>query len=320
MRSALNSRILVTGANGQLGSELVLALRDVGQVVPVIRPPRSVLAIEGTQYVVDLRESDQIRELVRRVRPTIILNAAAYTAVDRAESEPEVAMDINGKAPGILAEEADRIGATLIHFSTDYVFNGHGKQPWKENDIPDPLNVYGRTKLAGEQAVRNLCDRYLIIRTSWVYGSYGTNFVKTMLRVARDRSEIKVVDDQIGAPTSARFLAEATCTIIQQAMLACTSGNRLNQVLHVACAGKTSWYEYAREIFRQAAKIELPISSPRILPVKSRSLSAAALRPHNSVFDLTLFRSGYRKDIPTWRSELRNNLPTVYAATQSASS
>ena len=230
MTRVLWPRILLTGKNGQVGWELQRTLAPLGEVVVLDRRQ------------LDLSDPDQIRERVREISPDLIVNAAAYTAVDRAEAEPEPAMAVNGTAPGLLAEEAKRIGAAIIHYSTDYVFDGAKTTPYTEEDAPNPLNVYGRTKLAGEQAVQAAGVPHLILRTSWVYGMRGKNFLLTILRLAREREELKIVDDQIGAPTWSRTIAEATAQIL-------TSGawpvSGASGIYHLTASGSTSWYGFA---------------------------------------------------------------------------
>lgn len=232
--------ILLTGRSGQVGWELERTLQPLGKVVACDR------------QALDLANPDSIRAVIRDLRPALIVNAAAYTAVDRAETEPELALAINGAAPGILAEEAKRLGAALIHYSTDYVFDGTRREPYGEDDAPNPINVYGKTKLAGEQAIRAVGAPHWIFRTSWVYGLRGKNFLLTIRRLAQDRSELRVVDDQFGAPTWSRMIAEATAQA-----LAKSAGPRaefapalaaLGGVYHLTASGRTTWCGFARAI------------------------------------------------------------------------
>jgi dTDP-4-dehydrorhamnose reductase len=197
-------KILLTGRNGQVGGELQHTLASLGNVIAF------------DHHAFDLTNSDQIRDKIRDLRPDVIVNAAAYTAVDRAESEPEKAMQINADAPGIMAEEAKRIGATLVHYSTDYVFDGTKREPYTEQDEPNPLNVYGKSKLAGERAIQAVGGSFCTFRTSWIYGARGQNFLLTILRLAQSRDELRIVDDQFGAPTWSRTIAEVTATVLQQ--------------------------------------------------------------------------------------------------------
>jgi len=226
-------RILLTGRNGQVGWELERTLPALGSVIAADRE------------TLDLSDPDAIRRVVREAKPDVIVNPAAYTAVDRAESEPELARQINGVAPGVLAEEAKRTGALLVHYSTDYVFDGTKSTPYTEEDLPNPLNVYGRTKLEGERAVAAAGCRYLTLRTSWVYASRGKNFLLTVLRLASTQPELRIVDDQHGAPTWARDTARATCRLIAGADLP-------SSLYHLTAAGSTTWCGFAREIVRLA--------------------------------------------------------------------
>ncbi|MDO9064018.1 MAG: dTDP-4-dehydrorhamnose reductase, partial [Sulfuricella sp.] len=226
-------KILLIGKNGQVGWELQRTLATLGDVVAIDR--------QG----MDLANPDSIRSAIRIIRPDLIANAAAYTAVDKAESEPELAMAINGIAPGIMAEEAKRLGAAMIHYSTDYVFDGTKTSPYTEEDAPNPLSVYGKTKFAGEQAILAVGIPHLIFRTSWVYGLRGRNFLQTILRLAKERDELKVVDDQIGAPTWSRMIAEATSQILAQSFLPLTPHPSLltqyGGIYNLTAAGRTSW-------------------------------------------------------------------------------
>jgi len=253
-------RILLTGRNGQVGWELERKLAPLGEVIATDRA------------TLDLADPDAIRRVVRETKPDVIVNAAAYTAVDKAESEPELAMKINGFAPGVLAEEAKRLGALLVHYSTDYVFDGDKTTPYVEDDPPNPINVYGRTKLEGERAIQAAGCRHLILRTSWVYGARGRNFLLTILRLAREQQELRVVDDQVGAPTTS-------------ALIACVSGEILSKnpdahgIYHFAASGKTSWCGFAREILAASG------NSTRVLAIPSSEFPAPARRPRNSLLD-----------------------------------
>lgn len=261
--------ILVIGARGQVGFEAVRALQGLG---PVVAVDRSRL---------DLARIDQVRLLVRETKPALIVNAAAYTAVDRAESDAEAARVINAVAPQVLAQEASRLGSLLIHYSTDYVFDGTQTRPYLESDAPNPLNVYGRTKLAGEEAIAAVGGQHLIFRTSWVYGATGHNFMLTMLRLAREgRSELSVVDDQIGAPTWSRTIAALTAHIaarycagdVDSGWWAARAG-----VYHLTAGGTTSWYGFARAIFEAANYGAIAVK-----PLASEAYPTAARRPANS--------------------------------------
>jgi dTDP-4-dehydrorhamnose reductase len=279
-------KILLTGKNGQIGWELAHALAPLGEVIAFDR--------KG----LDLAVPDQIVGAVRSVRPDVLVNAAAYTAVDRAETEPDAAHAVNAAAVAILAEEAKRVDALLIHFSTDYVFDGVKDTPYVEEDRPNPINVYGRSKLAGEQAIRSIDGPYLILRTSWVYATRGRNFFLTIRRLLREKEEVRVVSDQMGAPTPAEALASATCTLLRQhgpANLGETRGT-----YHVTAAGHTSWHGFATEI----ARLELPElpNPPRIVPIASDQYRSPARRPRNSrLSNARLFRC-FGVELPRWET------------------
>jgi dTDP-4-dehydrorhamnose reductase len=245
----------------------------------------------------DLRDSSAIQRTVRKTDPAIIVNAAAYTAVDNAESEADVAMQVNAIAPGILAEEAKRLGALLVHYSTDYVFDGSKKLPYKEEDAPNPLSVYGRSKLEGEQAIVASECRHLIFRTSWVYSSRGRNFFLTILKAAREKPELRVVDDQFGAPTSSLAIAEATARALQV---------RAGQGLyHLSAGGRTSWFGFAQAILRKAA-----VATP-VVPIRSDQYPAKAKRPSNSVLDNSRLKETFGMSLPDWESQLEQVMAVV---------
>ena len=263
-------RILLVGYAGQVGVELQRSFADA----ELIRHDRDT---------VDLADPDQVRAMVRAASPDVILNAAAYTAVDRAESEPEAAMAVNATAQGILAEEALRTGALLVHYSTDYVFDGSKNAPWIETDEPNPLNVYGASKLAGEMAVQQVGGRYLIFRTSWVYGPHGNNFLLTMLRLARERKSLSIVDDQVGAPTSSIALADATRAIVDGVLDGRYGpSEKIFGLYHMTCSGSVSWCGFARAIFARAALL-LADKLPEVYPISSDEYVTPAKRPHNSI-------------------------------------
>ena len=259
-----NLRVLIVGAAGQVGKELQRSFQDFGDVVAVDRES------------VNLESADETRELVLKARPDVILNAAAFTAVDRAESEPVTALAINAKAPQVLAEEAKRSGSLLVHYSTDYVFDGTKREPWIEIDRPHPLGVYGKTKLAGEEAIQNVGGDYLIFRTSWVYGPHGSNFLMTMLRLAQQRTELKVVDDQVGAPTTSVELANATRSIVG-GVIEGRFGERQNWagLYHMTCSGSVSWCGFAQAIFARA-RTQLQVKSAKRSPDQLRRVSGCS--------------------------------------------
>jgi len=292
-------RVLIVGNAGQVGGELQRSFRGYGEVVGVDRES------------VDLAHADQVRALVRRVEPEIILNAAAYTAVDRAESEPELAMAINAEAPRILAEEALRRDALLVHYSTDYVFDGSKQSEWTEQDTPAPLNAYGASKLAGEEAIRQVGGRVLIFRTSWVYGPHGSNFLLTMLRLARQRDSISVVGDQIGSPTTSIELACATLAIVS-GVIAGRFGatEEWAGLYHMTCSGSTSWYGFAQAIFARAEK--LPDGKiPQVIQIASQDYPTPAVRPRNSVLSNAKLEQRFAVRLAPWEIALDVVLNTL---------
>jgi dTDP-4-dehydrorhamnose reductase len=265
--------ILLLGKNGQVGWELHRTLSPLGEVIATDR------------QTLDITDFDRLRETVGSLKPQVIVNATAYTAVDKAEDEPELAMRINGEAPGVLAEEAKKCGALLVHYSTDYVFDGTKTEPYTEEDTPNPLNVYGRTKLAGEEAIQMVNGNYLIFRTSWVYGERGHNFYLTIRRLAKEKEEISVVDDQIGAPTWCRTIAENMAFILAQGVNREEGYHayyeRRKGLYHMTAAGQTSWYEFAKRIVETVPPEERRLK--RILPIKTKDYAYKAQRPLNSV-------------------------------------
>jgi dTDP-4-dehydrorhamnose reductase len=285
-------RVLIFGGAGQLGLELQRSFAGKDPLVAVDRA------------VADLAVPGQIRAIVRRVQPTVIVNAAAYTAVDRAESEPELAMAINARAPGILAEEARALNALFVHYSTDYVFDGNKPDLWTESDVAHPLNAYGASKLAGEEAVQRSGCRHLIFRTSWVYGPHGKNFLLTMLRLGREWDRLTVVDDQVGAPTTSLELARATKTIVD-AVLQGRSGEReeCSGLYHMTCAGSVSWCGFARAIFERAGKL-LDGRRPQVVPIPTSEYPTPAKRPRNSVLSTARLQERFGVVLASWEQAL----------------
>ncbi|MCF7200517.1 dTDP-4-dehydrorhamnose reductase [Pseudomonas oligotrophica] len=280
-------KILITGSKGQLARELQTELAGEGKVLAL------------GQNALDLADAEQIRQQVRLLRPNLILNAAAYTAVDRAESERDKAFAVNAVAPGVLAEEAARLGVPLVHYSTDYVFDGRKPSPYREDDTPNPLGVYGASKLAGERAVQAVGGQHLILRTSWVYGLYGRNFLLTMLRLLQERDELSVVSDEIGAPTWARGIAMATGAMVRR-WRAGEAG--MDGLYHLAAGGETSWYGFACEIaehLRRQGRLRA-----RVLPILSRDYPTAAQRPLNSRLDCSRLHSHWGVALPHWQVAL----------------
>lgn len=279
-------RILLTGARGQVGYELERCLQGLGEVVA---PGRSRL---------DLADLDQVRDVVRALRPGLIVNAAAYTMVDRAESEPALALRVNAEAPAVLAEEGRRLGAAMVQFSTDYVFDGSKEGPWVETDAPAPLNVYGRTKLLGERAVAASGISHLVLRTSWVYGLRGSNFLLTMQRLARERGELRVVDDQFGAPTWSRTVAQTTAHILAQSRAFGPEWwDQHGGIYHLSCQGRTSWHGFAQAIMEHA---QSPVP---VIPVSSSEFPTPARRPRNCLLDSSKLIERFCA-IPDWRAAL----------------
>ncbi len=282
--------ILLTGKNGQVGWELQRTLAPVGKVI----------ALDAKDL--DLSKPDLIRETVRSIRPDIIVNPAAYTAVDKAENEAELAQAVNATAPGVLADEARRLNAWMVHYSTDYVFDGTKAGPYEENDAPNPQSVYGKTKLAGEEAVRAVGGKHLILRTSWVYGARGHNFMLTMLRLARERPELRVVNDQVGAPTWCRSLAEITGQMLAQLHFPGTKASaEVSGTYHLSASGSVSWHGFATEILR-LADVQ---PAPKVAAIPSHEYPTPAVRPKNSVLSNDKLGRTFGLAVGDWLDSLR---------------
>lgn len=326
----MKQRILILGANGQVGRALnMLAEGDV---------------VALTRAEADLSKPQSLRGVIDSIQPDVILNAAAYTAVDKAEEEEALATVINGEAPGVLAEIAVKRNIPLVHYSTDYVFNGSGDKPWREDDKTAPLNAYGRSKLAGEQAIEAAGGKYLIFRISWVYDAYGKNFLNTMLRLGKDRETLKVVDDQFGAPCYAPHIAAATLQAVEQ--LTSPSGRGRNAlgvsgegrsepasphprikygagsnplpegegisgIYHIANAGETSWHGFATAIFDEARKKGIELSVKDVLPIPASEYPTPAKRPANSRMDCGKFRETFGITLPVWQEGLKAAIAEV---------
>ena len=288
--TSLDRPILLLGATGQVGTELIKAFAG-----------RKLLAPD--RQTADLSRPESLRSVVSDARPWLILNAGAYTAVDRAEAEPELADRVNHQAVRVLAEEAHRTGALLVHYSTDYVFDGSKTEPWIESDIPAPLNTYGKSKLAGERAIDEACERYLILRTSWVYGPHGENFLRTMLRLGRDRRLLRVVSDQFGAPTTSIALAQATHAVIHQIEQEASSRNSWSGIYHATCREHTSWCDFARSIFEAAAAVST-YTAPRVEAIASANYPTPAKRPRYSVLDCDKLWKRFNVQLPRWKDAL----------------
>ncbi len=293
-------KILLFGKGGQVGWELQRSLVPLGELV--------ALDFDSTDHCGDFTNLAGLAETVRAVRPDVIVNAGAHTAVDKAESEPDLARTLNALAPGALAKEAASIGAWLVHYSTDYVFDGSGSTPWVETDTPAPLSVYGRTKLEGEQLIQASGCKHLIFRTSWVYGARGGNFAKTMLKLAQEREVLKVINDQIGAPTGAELLADVTAHAIRQAVAADrgnhSSAQAMSGTYHVVAKGQVSWFEYAKEVIALANNKHLAtkIIVKSIEAVLTTAFPTAAKRPLNSRLNTAKLEATFDLTLPHWKS------------------
>lgn len=282
-------RILLTGKNGQVGWELQRALAPLGEITAYDREQ------------LDLNDVSQVRARIHELQPQLIVNAAAYTAVDRAEAEPEIAMKINATAPAAMAEAAQQVGALFVHYSTDYVFDGTSRAPYSEDHAPNPLNVYGKTKLAGEQAISSSGASYLIFRTSWVYGTRGKNFLLTILRLARERSELTIVNDQIGAPTWSRDIAEATARIVSsmdtEKNLA-AAASKFSGIYNLTASGQTSWFGFA-ELALSSAKL---LDTTSLKPLATSEYKTPARRPLYSLLDSSRCTRTFGFTMPAWQT------------------
>ena len=286
-------KLLLLGGNGQVGRELRRSLKGLGELQVATRQGA------GSDLLADFDAPDALEDLVRRVAPDVVVNAAAYTAVDRAEAEPDGAFRVNAAAPAALARACAGEGALLVHYSTDYVFDGTGSRPYREEDPTAPLGVYGASKLAGEQAIRDSGARHAILRTAWVYAAHGSNFLRTMLRLGGERDELGVVADQVGAPTPAHFIANATAEIVRQ-------GVDASGTWHLTAAGQASWHEFARAIFEQAhAAGRLP-RVPRVRAIGTSDYPTPARRPAYSVLDSSRLRADFGIAPPPWRQGLQD--------------
>ena len=294
-------KILLFGKNGQVGWELQRSLAPLGELI--------ALDADSREMCGDFTDLDGLIRTIRAVAPDVIVNAAAHTAVDKAESEPELVRAINALAPAALAQEAKRCNAWLIHYSTDYVFDGSGEQPWRETDAAAPLSVYGATKLEGEQLIQQAACRHLIFRTSWVYGARGGNFAKTMLRLAQERDSLTVINDQIGAPTGADLLADVTAHAIRAAW----QRPELSGLYHLVAAGETSWHGYASFVldYARRAGIPLKVTPDAIQPVPSSAFPTPAKRPLNSRLDTAKLQSAFGLTLPVWQNGVTRMLTEI---------
>lgn len=294
-------KILLLGKNGQVGWELQRSLAPLGELI--------ALSSASTDYCGDLTNLEGLAQTVRDIAPDVIVNAAAYTAVDKAQTETDAARTVNAVAPAVLARQAQRCGAWLVHYSTDYVFDGSGSAPWTETDQTNPLSVYGTTKLAGEAAVREAGCRHLIFRTSWVYSARGANFAKTMLRLAQERDQLNVIDDQFGAPTGAELLADVTAHCILH-------GQRHPEVsglYHLVAAGVTSWFDYACFVVESArsAGQEIRTAPDAIKPIPASAYPLPAARPHNSRLATGKLQNVFKLTLPDWRIGVQRMLTEI---------
>lgn len=297
-------KILLFGRGGQVGWELQRSLSVLGEVVAL-----DFDATQNPQQLCgDFSNLVGLAETIRVVKPDVIVNAAAHTAVDKAESEPGFARTLNALAPAVLAAEAQALGAWLVHYSTDYVFDGSGTQPWREEDVTSPLSVYGQTKLEGEQAVTN-CRRHLIFRTSWVYAARGGNFAKTMLRLAKDREALTVIADQFGAPTSAELLADVTAHALRAAL----HKPELAGLYHCVASGETSWHGYASYVLAQAQALgwQLKATADKVAPIATSSYPTPAQRPLNSRLDTTRLQAVFQLTLPHWQLQVQRMLQEI---------
>ncbi len=294
-------KILLFGKNGQVGWELQRSLAPLGEVV--------ALGSQDTHLHADFAAPEGLADTVRAVRPQLIVNAAAYTAVDQAQADEDTARRVNALAPGVLAQAAAQAGALLVHYSTDYVFDGSGQAPWREGDATGPLNTYGATKLEGEQRIAAAGARHLILRTSWVYGARGGNFARTMLRLAGERERLTVIDDQHGAPTGADLLADLTAHMARAAL----RDPALCGLYHAAAAGETTWHGYARHVLAFAGQLGVPLRARAecVDPVPTTAFPTPARRPRNSRLDTTRLRESFGLELPHWQSGVERMLREV---------
>ena len=294
--------ILLFGKTGQVGWELQRSLAPLGNIIAV--------DVHSTDYCGDFSNPEGVAETVRRVKPDVIVNAAAHTAVDKAESERDFAQLLNATSVEAIAKEAEKINAWLIHYSTDYVFPGDGEKPWVETDATAPLNTYGETKLAGELAVQQNCTKHLIFRTSWVFAGKGNNFAKTMLRLAKDREELSIINDQFGAPTGAELLADCTAHAIKTAM----AKPEVAGLYHLVASGTTTWFDYANLVFAEAKEAGLILAVNKTNPVSTSAYPTPARRPHNSRLDSSKFQQTFDLTLPTWDVGVKRMLAELFAA------
>lgn len=295
--------ILLFGKTGQVGWELQRALAPLGTITAV--------DVQSEDYCGNFSDPEGVAETVRRVRPDVIVNAAAHTAVDKAENEREFAELLNATSVTAIAKEAQALGAWLVHYSTDYVFPGTGDKPWKETDATAPLNVYGETKLAGEKAVSEHCEKHLIFRTSWVYAGKGNNFAKTMLRLAKERPELSVINDQFGAPTGAELLADCTAHALRVAL----RNPEVAGLYHLVASGTTTWYDYAALVFDEAKEAGIPLAIETLKAVPTTAYPTPARRPLNSRLNTEKFQHTFNLVLPAWDNGVKRMLNELFTTT-----
>ncbi|WP_422731270.1 dTDP-4-dehydrorhamnose reductase [Leclercia pneumoniae] len=292
--------ILLFGKTGQVGWELQRALAPLGNLI--------ALDVHSQEYCGNFSNPEGIAATVRAIKPDVIVNAAAHTAVDKAESEQEFAQLLNASSVEAIAIEAAKIGAWVVHYSTDYVFPGDGETPWKETDATAPLNIYGQTKLDGEKALQANCPKHLIFRTSWVYAGKGNNFAKTMLRLAKERSELSVINDQVGAPTGAELLADCTAHAIRAALIR----PELAGLYHLVASNTTTWYDYAALVFDEARKAGIELAIEKLNAVPTSAYPTPALRPHNSRLNTEKFQRNFGLMLPSWDVGVKRMLAELF--------
>lgn len=295
-------KILLLGKNGQVGWELQRSLAPLGELIALDR--------HSIDFCGDLNNLSGLAETVRAVKPDVIVNAAAHTAVDKAESEPELARTLNAQAPQVLAIEAAMLGAWLVHYSTDYVFNGSGDKPWIESDATGPLSVYGATKREGEALIAQHCPKHLIFRTSWVYAARGGNFAKTMLRLGQERDKLTVINDQFGTPTGADLIADVTAHAIRQAVQNPAEAHDLAGIYHLVASGTTTWFDYAKHVLAQAEQAQpaIKIKATEVLPVSTSAFPTPAKRPYNSRLDTNKLQHTFALTLPAWQNGVNRML------------
>lgn len=294
-------KILLFGKNGQVGWELQRSLAPLGELI--------ALNSTSEEFCGDLTNLIGLKRTIRKIAPDVIVNATAYTAVDKAESEPELAHVLNAQAPDILAQEARQLNAWLVHYSTDYVFNGAGNQPYLETDVTDPLNIYGKTKLEGEKNIITSGCSYLIFRTSWIYATNGNNFIKTILRLAQQRDKLEVVNDQVGSPTGAELLADITA----YTLFSLKHKPEVSGLYHLVAGGCTSWYDFARFILEYARYVNFPlkIQSDTLLPITSKDFPLPAKRPLNSRLNTSKLENTFNLILPAWQTGVSRTLTEI---------